>query len=44
MAKEVLDWEPMVELREGLLRTIKYFDKLLAGQRMWLEITVESRN
>jgi UDP-glucuronate decarboxylase len=25
LAKEVLDWQPAVELREGLLRTIDYF-------------------
>ncbi len=30
-AREVLDWEPKVELREGLVRTIDYFDKFLAG-------------
>jgi UDP-glucuronate decarboxylase len=29
LAKEKLCWEPQVELREGLVKTIEYFDKLL---------------
>ena len=29
-ARALLDWEPRVALREGLSRTIDYFDKLLA--------------
>lgn len=29
LAKEVLKWEPKVELEEGLKKTIEYFDKLL---------------
>jgi UDP-glucuronate decarboxylase len=29
MARETLDWEPRVSLREGLLKTIEYFDDLL---------------
>jgi len=29
-AREALDWEPKVALREGLGRTIEYFDKLLS--------------
>jgi len=33
VAKEVLDWEPKVRLREGLLKTIAYFDKLLQTRR-----------
>lgn len=28
-AKAVLDWQPKVQLREGLVRTISYFDDLL---------------
>jgi len=28
-AKKVLDWEPKVELRQGLEKTINYFDALL---------------
>jgi UDP-glucuronate decarboxylase len=29
LAKKVLDWEPKIQLREGLVHTIKYFDALL---------------
>lgn len=28
-AKEILNWEPTVQLREGLVKTIEYFDKKL---------------
>jgi UDP-glucuronate decarboxylase len=30
-AKEILKWEPTVQLREGLVKTIEYFDKKLKG-------------
>ena len=33
LAKSVLGWEPSVELREGLQKTIVYFDKLLSGTK-----------
>jgi UDP-glucuronate decarboxylase len=29
LAKETLGWEPAVQLREGLARTIDYFEQLL---------------
>jgi UDP-glucuronate decarboxylase len=29
LAKERLGWEPTVQLHEGLVRTIEYFDQLL---------------
>ena len=29
-AKEVLGWEPKTQLRDGLVRTIAYFDRLLS--------------
>ncbi|MEM8920887.1 MAG: hypothetical protein AAGB25_05930, partial [Pseudomonadota bacterium] len=32
-AKEVLDWTPTVQLREGLQHTIEYFDRLLKQNR-----------
>ncbi len=32
LAQEVLGWQPGVGLREGLQRTIGYFDKILAGR------------
>ena len=31
-AKELLEWEPKVALREGLVQTIAYFDSLLAQE------------
>ena len=31
-ARSVLSWEPKVPLRQGLLRTITYFDDLLSGK------------
>jgi UDP-glucuronate decarboxylase len=32
-AKAILDWEPTVSLREGLLKTIAYFDDLLTQNK-----------
>ena len=32
-AKKVLDWQPKVELREGLKATIDYFDQLLSEEK-----------
>ena len=32
-AKEILHWEPTVELREGLVKTIEYFDHKLANDK-----------
>ncbi|HEB10552.1 MAG TPA: SDR family oxidoreductase [Spirochaetales bacterium] len=31
LAKKELDWEPRIKLKEGLVKTIAYFDKLLKG-------------
>jgi UDP-glucuronate decarboxylase len=31
-ARRLLDWEPRTGLRDGLARTIEYFDALLAGR------------
>ena len=31
--KKVLGWEPKIELREGLLRTIDYFERFLYGEK-----------
>jgi UDP-glucuronate decarboxylase len=33
LAKKVLGWEPKIELREGLLRTIDYFERFLYGEK-----------
>jgi UDP-glucuronate decarboxylase len=32
LAKTELDWEPTIQLRDGLVQTIAYFDKLLSGR------------
>jgi UDP-glucuronate decarboxylase len=32
LAKEHLDWEPKIALREGLTKTIAYFDQLIREQ------------
>ena len=29
LAKEKLDWEPKVDIKEGIAKTIEYFDKKL---------------
>jgi UDP-glucuronate decarboxylase len=31
-ANELLDWRPAIRLRDGLIRTIDYFERLLQGQ------------
>jgi UDP-glucuronate decarboxylase len=33
-AREILGWEPKTQLREGLVKTIAYFDRLLSDGRM----------
>jgi UDP-glucuronate decarboxylase len=33
LAKKELDWEPKVQLREGLAKTIEYFDGVLSKQK-----------
>ena len=34
LAKKELDWEPKIELEEGLTKTIEYFDNLIKGGRI----------
>ncbi len=34
LAKKELDWEPKIQLEEGLLKTIEYFDNLIKGGRI----------
>ncbi len=34
-AREILSWEPTTQLREGLVHTISYFDKLLSAGEMF---------
>lgn len=31
LAREVLDWEPKVGLKEGIIRTVEYFDRMVRG-------------
>ena len=33
LARNVLQWQPRVQLREGLIKTIDYFDRLLSADR-----------
>lgn len=33
LAKKELDWEPKIQLKEGLLKTINYFDTLLKNEK-----------
>lgn len=33
LAKETLNWEPKIALREGLVKTIAYFDALLSNEK-----------
>jgi len=33
LAKSKLGWEPTVKLEQGIIRTVAYFDRLLAGDR-----------
>lgn len=40
MAKKHLHWEPKIELKEGLERTIEYFEKVLKN-RTAIEATCE---
>ena len=35
LARQLLDWEPKTQLREGLQATIAYFDALLAGGEVY---------
>lgn len=32
LAKEKLNWEPKIELKEGLVKTIEYFEKIILAQ------------
>jgi UDP-glucuronate decarboxylase len=43
LAKRVLDWEPRVELDEGLARTIEYFRRTLAGRKVAAAARADAR-
>ena len=34
-AKELLKWEPKIQLKDGLVKTIEYFDELLKEKKEW---------
>ncbi len=36
LAKQVLDWEPKIQLEEGLVRTIDYFEQLLKSAPQYM--------
>ena len=40
-AQELLDWKPRTELKEGLTRTIAYFDRLLSDQKLRAQLVKE---
>jgi UDP-glucuronate decarboxylase len=42
LAKEKLSWEPKVNLREGLIKTIHYFEKLLRESQVRLPVVDRS--
>jgi UDP-glucuronate decarboxylase len=34
LAKKELNWEPKIQLKEGLVKTIEYFDELIKGGKI----------
>ena len=40
-AQELLDWKPRTMLKEGLARTIVYFDELLSDQKLRAQLIRE---
>jgi UDP-glucuronate decarboxylase len=43
-AQELLDWNPSVNLRDGLVRTIEYFDKLISSGENLIRIDKKKYN
>jgi UDP-glucuronate decarboxylase len=41
-AQGLLDWKPRTMLKDGLVRTIAYFDQLLADQKLRAQLITES--
>jgi UDP-glucuronate decarboxylase len=41
-AQALLDWKPSVALKDGLTRTIAYFDRLLANQQLRAQLAKEA--
>ena len=42
LAQELLGWEPRVALKEGLMRTIKYFERLLSDEALRAQLAKEA--
>jgi UDP-glucuronate decarboxylase len=42
LAQELLDWKPRVVLKQGLLKTIAYFEHLLADQNLRAQLAKEA--
>jgi UDP-glucuronate decarboxylase len=40
-AQELLDWTPSTMLKEGLMSTIAYFDRLLSDQKLRAQLVKE---
>ena len=40
-AQDMLDWKPRTALRDGLLRTIAYFDQLLSDRNLRMQLAKE---
>jgi UDP-glucuronate decarboxylase len=34
LARKELDWEPKIKLRDGLVKTIEYFEELIKGGKI----------
>jgi UDP-glucuronate decarboxylase len=41
-AQDLLDWKPRTMLKDGLVRTIAYFDQLLSDQKLRAQLITES--
>src|SRR5262245_36537948 len=42
LAEELLGWKPRVALKEGLIRTIKYFELLLSDEALRAQLAKEA--
>jgi UDP-glucuronate decarboxylase len=42
LAQELLGWKPSVALKEGLMRTIKYFERLLSDEALRAQLAKEA--
>jgi len=42
LAQELLGWKPRVALKEGLMRTIKYFERLLSDEALRAQLAKET--